>query len=93
MIMEDIKFISKVEIHVKLLRNIVAWLIEKDDMKFSYSKQFLNALNENKGKEGNVEVSLLGICKLCEYVEYLSVYDKRERYGYFYYKLKRLLNN
>ena len=77
-----------VKVPVKVLRNIVAWLIEKDDMNFSYSKQLVNELNNQN--EDIVEIPSIIIGKLCEYVEYLAAWDKLGRYGNFYYEIKRL---
>ena len=68
------------------------WLIEKDDLKFSYSKQLISILNNN-GKDEIIEVPTIIIKKLLEYIEYLSCYDKLGRYGDFYYKLKQLIKN
>ena len=79
-----------VKVPVKVLRNIVAWLVEKDDMKFSYSKQLVNELNNHNQNENIIEIPSIIIGKICEYVEYLAAWDKLGRYGNFYYEIKRL---
>lgn len=80
-----------IKVPIKILRNIVSWIIEKNDLKFSYSKQLISILNNNTQKDGIIEVPTIIIKKLLEYIEYLSCYDKLGRYGDFYYKLKLLI--